>query len=240
MLRAKEWNGDSLPGVWQVTYKIDGIRAFLYHDKAISRSGHMLNNLFHLLPRKGEPVRDVEVYLGSFKDTQGAIITKKMRKVCEADIFSLNPIDPRLNMGVVHNPTAAWIKRRMNYAVSEGYEGLVLRKGLIWIKVKPRRTYDVVVVSVERGTGRNHSRMGALVTPMGKVGTGFTDDERRAWWNNQLHWVGSMIEVECMQLTDDGKFRHPRFVRRRLDKGVEDGEGRTSEDSESTTSLAGG
>jgi len=59
--------------------------------------------------------------------------------------------------------------------------------------------------------------MGALMTDMGKVGTGFTDMERQEWWIKRNSRVGTVIEVECMQLTPDGLFRHPRFVRWRPD-----------------------
>jgi ATP-dependent DNA ligase len=66
--------------------------------------------------------------------------------------------------------------------------------------------------------------MGALQTAMGKVGTGFTDEDREHFWD--LDWNRNpdgtfkpvMIEVSCMQLTPDGKFRHPAFERIRYDK----------------------
>jgi ATP-dependent DNA ligase len=81
----------------------------------------------------------------------------------------------------------------------------------------------VTVTEIIEGTGKHKGRMGALMTPMGKVGTGFTDQERKEWWGRKallgnhptLAWL---IEVECMQLTPDGKFRHPRFLRIRYDK----------------------
>jgi ATP-dependent DNA ligase len=52
---------------------------------------------------------------------------------------------------------------------------------------------------------------------MGKVGTGFSDAMRKEDWNSR---IGEFIEVECMQLTPDGKFRHPRFLKRRWDKNA--------------------
>ena len=61
--------------------------------------------------------------------------------------------------------------------------------------------------------------MGALITEMGKVGTGFTDINRE-WWADPCRDlpVPYIIEVECMGLTKNGKFRHPRFKRIRWDK----------------------
>lgn len=53
----------------------------------------------------------------------------------------------------------------------------------------------------------------AFMTEKGKVGTGFSNDDRKADWE-----IGEIIEVEAMGLTPAGKFRHPRFSRRRFDK----------------------
>nr|WP_283842052.1 hypothetical protein [Bradyrhizobium sp. KB893862 SZCCT0404] len=112
----------------------------------------------------------------------------------------------------------------MNCQIAKGYEGLVLRQGDVWLKVKPTETYDVLVTGIIEGTGKHKGRMGALMTPMGKVGTGFSDAERVTFWNyckepdDGRGIMGETIEVECMKLTDDGKFRHPRFVRVRPDK----------------------
>ena len=60
--------------------------------------------------------------------------------------------------------------------------------------------------------------LGAFLTPMGKVGTGFTDGERGQFWRERNQLLSQMVEVSCMQVTSDGKFRHPRFVRLRPDK----------------------
>jgi len=53
---------------------------------------------------------------------------------------------------------------------------------------------------------------------MGKVGVGFSDVERETWWTPVFRRPGIIIEVECMELTPAGRFRHPRFIRIREDK----------------------
>jgi DNA ligase-1 len=81
--------------------------------------------------------------------------------------------------------------------------------------------------------------MGALLTPRGKVGTGFTDKQREEWYEWFMtqpcgiydeagekptrfellaDGAAPTIEVDCWELTKDGKFRHPRYIRLREDK----------------------
>jgi DNA ligase-1 len=97
--------------------------------------------------------------------------------------------------------------------VAAGDEGLVVRQGNRWLKVKPINTFDVPVIGSIPGRGKHTGRMGALITPMGNVGTGFTDEQRGTEYPE-----GTIIEVESQGLTPDEKFRFPRFIRVRFDK----------------------
>jgi len=215
----RTWDGEALEGWWEVTIKIDGVRAFLSKDGAISRNGKPLYNLEPHWRGLKKP-RDVEVYCGSFKETITRVrASTKERPISADQLFDLEPLDPRLDGGLVDNPTPEAIKRMLKrLALDKGYEGLVLRKGNLWIKVKPLETYDVVVTGVIAGEGKHEGRLGALKTPMGNVGTGFSDEMREELWGSPAFVVGETIEVECMQLTPAGMFRHPRFVRMRYDK----------------------
>lgn len=225
MILAKTWKGDDLSGEWECTLKIDGVRA-LYRDGVwLSRANKPLYNI----PTPNPGIVDVEIFCGSFKKTIEAVKTKHGGMVIQADaIYSLDPLDERLRFRTFNSPTADHIMRHLSYARTEGYEGLMLRQGDAWLKVKPKATYDVPVTGVIEGKGRNKGRMGAVMTPMGKVGIGFSDDERVTFWSYaqdvyendyiQSPIVGMIIEVECMELTPDGKFRHGRFIRTRPDK----------------------
>ncbi|MEE8597957.1 MAG: hypothetical protein V3S69_00265 [Dehalococcoidales bacterium] len=86
--------------------------------------------------------------------------------------------------------------------------------------IKPSETHDVLVTDVIEGTGKYVGMMGALMTPMGKVGTGFTDADRKWFWDTRIvnKDLPLLIEVECMSVTKNGKFRHARFKRIRWDK----------------------
>lgn len=231
MIKAKNWSGKDLKGVWQVTIKIDGVRALWNGTEWISRRGTPLYNL----PRYSSGPVDCEVYCGGFKETIERVrASTKPRPVHKHQMYGLHPLDGRLKLKVLKDPTAAEITSLMNSVIEKGYEGLVLRQEVVlptesglnyftehtWLKVKPTETYDVPVTDMLAGTGKHEGRMGALMTPMGKVGTGFTDAEREEWWKHRFERTkgDTIIEVECMKLTDDGKFRHPRFVRTRPDK----------------------
>lgn len=77
------------------------------------------------------------------------------------------------------------------------------------------KTYNVEVTGLVAGKGRYLGKVGALITPMGRVSVGLTSEQRAEFVFIPL---GTIIEVECMELTKTGKFRRPRFVRLRPDK----------------------
>jgi hypothetical protein len=99
---------------------------------------------------------------------------------------------------------ALWDK----HVLEEGYEGLVIRANGS-IKVKPVHTIDVVVIGIEPGKGKHTGRMGALWTAFrdwtgkylvaGKVGTGFSDEERE-WWTRHLRKApGGLKRVQMVR-----------------------------------------
>lgn len=260
-----KWNGKALKGTYHVTIKVDGVRALWKHDVEPpvgtagvghweSRAGKPLYNIpapfISVTTEMWWPGVNCELFLGSLKDTVRACRTQHLKPDTPAirreHLYSLDPIDPRLDLGLVENPTAEWLTSKLATVNAQGFEGLVLRRKSDgqWIKVKPHDNYDVLVTGAVEGTGKHQGRMGYLQTHMGDVGTGFTDKERELWWmyakteakwtghtkegGRTFHWQASSkhvkfiprrtIEVECMQLTPDGKFRHARFIRERFDK----------------------
>ncbi|UGA43028.1 hypothetical protein HU230_0032865 [Bradyrhizobium quebecense] len=110
----------------------------------------------------------------------------------------------------------------MEYANDLGHEGLVLRQRNHWIKVKPEETHDVTITGFFEGRGKHSGRLGYVTTAKGGVGSGFSDTERELLWAEAKagRLVGQMIEVSCLEITLDGQFRHPFFVRMRPDKTV--------------------
>jgi hypothetical protein len=203
-MKFKTYKGETLKDAL-VTLKIDGVRAHRKLEGVVSRSGKPLFNI--------PPIHDVcEVFLGTWEDTVSYVRTKGKEMLSEEFLFSLNPIDPRLVDGEYALLEKEKIDELMQKALDSGFEGLVIQSEGVLYKVKPKETYDVKVIGVVPGKGKHEGKMGALLTEMGKVGTGFTDEERG------FDFLGHIIEVEAMSLTPKGKFRHPRFIRIRYDK----------------------
>lgn len=222
-IKATSWSGKDLKGLWQVTRKIDGVRVIKNAaGELVSRNNKPLYNLNHLK----EHIHDAEIFLGDWSSSVSAVRTQNGIPVPRSAVYDLRPdsLDSRLYLGTVMSPTAHHIMGLLELAQSRGDEGLVLRShtGSKWLRVKPKETYDVPVTGLQAGTGKHLGRMGALLTPNGKVGTGFTDADRiefqRLHDSGQL--LGLVIEVEAMSLTEAGKFRHPRFLRVRWDKSL--------------------
>jgi len=222
MIKVRPWNGKALKGTWKVTIKIDGVRALWKGDHWESRATKPLYNI----PTPPEGITDCEVYLGSLRDSVRAVRTQHLKpdtpRVDITHLHSLDPLDPRLACRVYEAPTPEEIIELMDHVILQGYEGLVLRQGDRWLKVKPSENLDVLVLGMVEGTGKHAGRLGAVQTIKGDVGTGFTDPEREWMWNDKDEWIGRTIEVACMHLTPDGMFRHPRYVRERFDKIAEE------------------
>lgn len=190
-----------------VTLKIDGVRAHATPDGVCSRQGKPLHNVFL-------PFGIAEIYCGSWEATVSAVRTQNAKPVAAEHIYMLEPtIDARLVVAEFSVLDEACVRPMFEHWRARGYEGLVIHAGGKLYKVKGEETYDVEVTGVIPGKGKHVGRMGALMTTMGKVGTGFTDAQREELWQ-----PGMVIEVACTELTPSGIFRHARFKRRRFDK----------------------
>lgn len=93
-----------------------------------------------------------------------------------------------------------------------------------WLKVKAEETEDLEVVGAYEGEpSTKYAGMlgGVIVTRNGvsvRIGSGFSDLERKELWTNQNSLPGRLLEVEFHEVTPDGSLRHPRAVRWRDDK----------------------
>lgn len=129
-----------------------------------------------------------------------------------------------------------------NYAneqVNAGFEGIMIKhidapyeckRNSHWVKWKPVYDYDLTVIGVEEGTGRNEGRMGALVCEgvdsdkhiVVNVGSGYTDEERQQYWDNKSDVIGktAVILADAVTQNQNGTYslRFPRFKTFRTDK----------------------
>jgi hypothetical protein len=210
MQKLKLWEGQKITGT-DITIKLDGIQVMLNElGKLVSRSGK--ESIHNLDPALLEPWKKYECFLGSFKETDSVLSTHDHpRKVQKHELYEIWPgTDPRLKTYLIKGQS---IQDLFEYVLTLGHEGLVLDKKY---KVKKFETFDVPIIDYKISKeGQFKGLLGAYITPMGDVGTGLTKAMRE-----QPHAIGTIIEVECMELTEKGKFRHARYVRERWDKDI--------------------
>ncbi len=121
--------------------------------------------------------------------------------------------------------------------VTAGHEGVVIkdleapyvagRRGGSWVKVKPRHTLDLVVLAVERGSGRRRgtlsnihlgARTGDGFVMFGKTFKGMTD-EMLAWQTERFTelstsddgWVVTVRPEQVVEIAFDGLQRSSRY-----------------------------
>lgn len=108
-----------------------------------------------------------------------------------------------------HSEIFKWL----DYAESHDMEGVMVNLDTPYvgkrtkdlIKVKKFYTFDLPVIGVEEGTGRNKGKLGAVVVKFRdnevKVGSGFTDEQRVYYWNNPQEIIGRVIEIKYKEIT---------------------------------------
>jgi len=187
-----------------ITLKLDGIQCIYKDGVWLSRKDKPLYNL----PVMPEGI--YEYFRTNWSCSVSDVRTQEGSLLSSEHLYRLDVIDERLII------TGKTIEKAFNDVVESGGEGLVIHCGDALYKMKREDTEDVLVTGWIEGTGKFVGMMGALITPFGKVGTGFTNEERKSLTREFV--TGKIIEVSFMEKTADNKLRHPRFKRLRLDK----------------------
>jgi len=198
------------------------------HRKSSAKANDAVLNLFDALP------------LAEFETGESAT-TQEARSEWLKTWFTANEsVLPNVTVvaqETVDLDTAAGQKRYKEInalAIAGGYEGIMLKdanagykckRSVAWLKLKPFIEVSLTVTAVEEGTGKNIGRLGALVCEgeddgrriLVNVGSGFTDDQRIAFWAARDKIVGDIVEVRADAITQnqDGTYslRFPRFLR---------------------------
>lgn len=119
---------------------------------------------------------------------------------------------------------------------NRGFEGSVVKplnysyrgtRSYDWMKLKPRDSADLQVVGVYEGNGKYTGMLGGVYVVFNnnadnKVGSGFSDAERKRFWERPDLIMNKIIEVDYMEETDDGNLRHASYKGIRHDKEVGD------------------
>lgn len=195
----KTYKGGPLTGL--LTLKLDGVHVVVSGGKGTSRTGKPLYGLPKL------PDGHYECFVDNWSTTVSLLRSMDTAELKSSCFYRLDQIDHRLIYGALYNQEPPEILPNQEGWVVHSPDGL--------IKVKKKASYDVQVTDWIEGTGKHKGRLGALLTPMGKVGIGFSDKQRDEF---DRDLIGNTIEVECLELTEGGKFRMPKFIRLRPDK----------------------
>lgn len=143
-------------------------------------------------------------------------------------------IVPLLYFGNDHSK----IHEFLSLVESQGKEGIMINRDTHYqckrnnglLKVKTMQTVDLKVIGMEEGQGNFAGTLGALIVDYKgnkvKVGSGFSEAERRSIWDSRNFSVGSIlgkiIEVQYFEesMNEDGakSLRFPVFKHIRLDK----------------------
>jgi ATP-dependent DNA ligase len=112
-----------------------------------------------------------------------------------------------------------------------GYEGAVIKpydyiyqgtRSYNWMKMKNLNTVDLEVVGTYEGKGKYVGQMGGVIVlfkgKQNRVGGGWSDKQRKDFYDSPLLIIKKIIEIAYMEETDDGNMRHARFVGFRPDK----------------------
>ena len=125
-------------------------------------------------------------------------------------------------------------------SIIDGYEGIMIKdpesfyeckRSTTWLKSKPFIEISLEVKNYEEGTGRNKGKLGAIIAEgkdEGKnfktnVGSGFTDLQRKEFWEKKEKLIGQIIEIraDSVSKSQDGKFWSLRFPRFKSFRGFE-------------------
>ena len=112
-----------------------------------------------------------------------------------------------------------------------GYEGIVLynpnslyqdKRSYDWMRLVPLNNVDVECTGIFEGSGKYEFNAGGIYVDFNgvevKVGTGFSDGDRKKMWEDQNHYIGLIAEIEFKEVTKKGSMRQPRFKCWRLEK----------------------
>lgn len=170
-------------------------------------------------------------------DNGTSMITYSVRRTLLDSINTVLPHDdcvsilPVLYMG--HDQSK--IDELLEQMVREDKEGLMVNLDVPYkrkrhngiLKVKRFYTMDLPIIKCEEGSGRLTGALGAFVLNYKgnevRVGSGFTDEQREAYWQRRGELAGTLCEVKYKEISSDKNtgaesLQFPVFITLRTDK----------------------
>lgn len=131
------------------------------------------------------------------------------------------------------------IKSAAEEYVKYGFEGIMLRDPNVYYEFKRSDALmkfkffdeaDLEVIDLIEGTGKYEGMLGAIMCKgiiddkriTTEVGTGFSDEQRKEFWNKRKELVGKIVEIKYQEISNDSSgeysLRFPVFLRFKLDR----------------------
>lgn len=175
---------------------------------------------------------------------------KILTTLAEAGLFqkhtgNLVYVIPKVFVDLNSEEGQAQFVRFNKEAIAAGYEGIMVKdprapyetkRSAAWLKIKPFIEVSLAVQAVEEGKpdGKYVGQMGALVCAgeddgkqiLVNVGSGFTDEQRKEFWENRDKLIGMIAEVraDALTLERDSTVYSMRFPRWKGWRGTKPGE----------------
>lgn len=191
--------------------------------------------------RKGEgPNADIYYNVFDLIDLQGwrnrDTFTLAKRKEQMTELWELEDLASLKHVRLVPwtsmtSPTPQQVFAERDRYIGLGYEGAMLKdmsRQYVWgrsdalLKAKKMLDVDAPVVASFEGKGKHKGKLGGVVVVVDgietKVGSGFSDEQRVALWQDPDALVGRMIEIAYQNKASEGALRFPVFIKMRPDK----------------------
>lgn len=175
------------------------------------------------------PIKDFETNNPTVSySVRRTIIDELTKSLTEAEYTKVLPV-------LYHGTDQNQINVLLEQMVKEDKEGLMLNTDVPYkrsrhrgiLKIKRFYTMDLPIIRCEEGNGRLEGTLGAFVLNYKdnevRVGSGFTDEQRQAFWSQADNLLGVLCEVKYKEISSDKStgqesLQFPVFMGLREDK----------------------
>lgn len=173
----------------------------------VSTKGVKSNIVFHVFDML--PIEE-------FQDGKSKLVAVDRKKILSDTVQGMTFIQevPVLYIGSDHEEINNWLLEME----SQGKEGVMVnevnsyyecKRSRKLLKVKSFFTVDLEIIGFEEGTNKYEGMLGKVVVLYKghevRVGSGFTDEERKTLWNSQEEYMGRVCEVSYFEESTNQK-----------------------------------
>lgn len=225
-------NGKPLYNVGHIIEKLKNIPGALKYNIDGELKGENFNETSKIV-RSSKKIKDgkhIKFYIFDIIDVNEYTFRKFKTKYSERYRIYKNLFSKCDDIFIVDSEkcidnTNVW-KKAQDF-LNKGYEGAVIKdldgvykcgRSRSIQRLKFTDTVDIKITGFYEGEGKHLGKLGGVICGDNRVGSGFSDEERKNIWDNQKKFLGVTIEVKFQEKTEAGALRFPTFVRFRYDK----------------------